>query len=185
MSSRNAGRSQPGGVVGVADVAGLDPDGRHPGRLEELPRAGVAATVGEARAGDGLALDQVGQLLADRGPGPEPLLAEEERRDAASVLLVGGVAVQRQDDVGSALVGEQRAGLVVAGAGKPGPRVDDVGPVRAEAPLDAAGQVVDDLRLDDPVGDGTGVVAAVTRVQDDGPPAQAVPGPADVLALAQ
>ena len=78
-----------------------------------------------------------------------------------------------------------RARLVVPGAGEPGPRVDDVGPVGAEPALDPAGEVVDDLRLDDPVGDGTGVVAAVTRVQDDGPSAQAVPGPADVLALAQ
>ena len=145
----------------------------------------MAPAVGQAGAGDGLALDEVGELLADRGPGPEPLLAEEERRDAAGVLLVGGVAVQGQDDVGAAVVGEGGAGLVVPRAGEPGPRVDDVGPVGAEAALDAAGEVVDDLRLDDAVGHGPGIVAAVTRVEDDGAPAQAVPGPADVLALTE
>src|SRR4029079_682037 len=116
---------------------------------------------------------------------PEPLLPEEERGDAAGVLLVGGVAVQGQDDVSAAVVGEVGARLVVPGAGEPGPRVDDVGPVGAEPPLDPSGEVMDDLRLDDPVGDSTGVVAAVTRVQDDGPSAQAVPGPADVFPLAQ
>ena len=145
----------------------------------------MAPAVGQAGAGDGLRLDEVGELLTDGGPGPELLLPEEERGDAAGVLLVGGVAVQGQDDVSAAVVGEVGARLVVPGAGEPGPCVDDVGPVGAVRPLDPAGEVVHDLRLDDPVGDGTGVVAAVTRVQDDGPSAQAVPGPADVLALAK
>jgi hypothetical protein len=103
----------------------------------------------------------------------------------AGFPLVGGVAVQGQDDVGAAVVGEVGALLVVPRAGEPRPGVDDVGSVRAEAALDASGEVVDDLRLDDPVGDGTGVVTAVTRVEDDGPPAQAVPGTAHVLTLAQ
>ena len=78
-----------------------------------------------------------------------------------------------------------RARLVVAGAGEPGPRVDDVGPVGASRPSIRRARSWTISRLDDPVGDGAGVVAAVTRVQDDGPAAQAVPGAADVLALAQ
>ena len=105
----------------------------------------MAPAVGQAGAGDGLALDEVGELLTDGGPGPEPLLPEEERGDAAGVLLVGGVAVQGQDDVSAAVVGEVGARFVVPGAGEPGPRVDDVGTVGAEPPLDPAGEVVKTL----------------------------------------
>ena len=43
--------AQPGGVAGVGEVAGVEPDGRHPGVAQQVPGLGVRAQVDAGRCG--------------------------------------------------------------------------------------------------------------------------------------
>ena len=58
---------EPGGVAGVGEVAGVDPDRGHLGAAQDVAGLGVRAQVAQVGAGDDLPLDQTGEPLADRG----------------------------------------------------------------------------------------------------------------------
>ena len=144
------GAAQPGveqqqPVDRVGEVAAVQPDRGHPRHAQQVPGLGVRAEVEHAGAGDDLAADEVGELLADRGgrPGAGAVVVAG---DPAGVRRAVRVDVQGDEQVGAGVVGERRplgrrrvlvaaAGQVHRGAGRGQPALDPRGEVEDQVGL--------------------------------------------------
>ena len=113
--SRNRGSISRARSSRRGQVADLDPDRRHPGQPQQVPRLGVGAAVAQPGAGDDLALHQPGQPLPGRR-GDAVVGAVVVGGDPVGLRVGVAVEVQRDEQVGAELVGELRRGRRPAGS---------------------------------------------------------------------
>ena len=122
--SRKAGSARRRGVARVRQVAELDPDGRHLGEPEQVPRARVRAAVDQAGAGDDLALHQRRRAAgrADRGRrGGRPSRRSRTPAPAGRVRRRSGRrGRRRRRPARRARPARARSGLCLAAAGQHG-----------------------------------------------------------------
>ena len=126
--SRNRGSTSRARSVRGGQVADLDPDRRHPGQPQQVPRLGVGAAVPQPGPGHDLPLHQPGQAFAGRR-GDAVVGAVVVGGDALGGRVGVAVGVQRDEHVGAERVGQLRPGPRRAGS-SPGAGPGSAAPAR-------------------------------------------------------